>query len=272
MRVAPNIVGVRVFSIAPVLALLWAVPPNPCERAQQSYQSLSLEKALSLTKSELSRNTARPLLCLDVRARTLIVSGRLEEAREVLEELFERSADYEVHDPSFSPGLLATIQRIREEVRPLEVSVQARWLIHESLQLEVLLKGGLRGATRVRFKTEALPSHGRGSFALPLVGRAATATVAVATHEPISRLIVSGQVLDGVDRVVQQFSAQILLGARPKPKAGERVIVEVQRGGVPWPVWVGIGVAAVASGVIIGILAQPDLPDTDGTIGRVRID
>ncbi len=64
--------------------------------------------------------------------------------------------------------------------------------------------------------------------------------------------------LDRVGRVLHQYTTELLLSPRPDPSTQ---VVEVDSGGVPWPVWVAIGAAVVGAGVTIGFLAQPNRPD-----------
>jgi hypothetical protein len=78
-----------------------------------------------------------------------------------------------------------------------------------------------------------------------------------------------GRVLTEGDLLVHQFSTKIGLQDRPLPP--EPLIVE-SNPGFPWLVWGGIGVAAIGAAVVIAILAQPRLPDSTGTIGRISVD
>jgi hypothetical protein len=260
--------------VAPIIAFdllaLIASVSTGCEEARAQYRALELEEALATASAVLVSDASRPLACLEVKALVHLILNQDEDAKAALVEIFERSPDHEVDDPSLSPGTRETISAIRESVRPLEAKVSASWIIHESLRMDVLLEGGLRDAARVRFRAEALPAGEVRQGEVMLLGRAATATVGIPGEAPADRLRVEGQVLDRMGRVLHPFSADLLLPARP---ASSSQVVEVERGGVPWPVWVAIVAAAViGAGVTIGVVAQPGKPDADGTAGRFPVD
>lgn len=247
-----------------LLSLLLAAPTAPCGEARALYESLSLEAAVEAATAGLRRGPDRPLACLEVRGLGLLVLGRLEEARPAFAELFARDPAYPIQDPSLSPSMLGVIVGIREEARPLVASARARWLVRESLRLDVQLEGGLRRADRVRYATETAPDAQRGSGVMPLVGRAATATVAVPPEATIDSLRFSGEVLDVDGKTLASFDDRLILGLRPEA-------VEAPSSPVPWPVFAGAGVVAVAATVVIIVLSQPRLPDAKGTLGRVPL-
>jgi hypothetical protein len=252
-----------------LMVLLSAIPAG-CEKARAEYQSLALEEALQTAGDVLAADRLRPLACLEVKALVHLILNQDEDAKAALVEIFERSPDHEVDDPSLSPATREAIESIRESVRPLEARVSAGWIIHESLRMDLFLAGGLRDAARVRYRTEALPAEEVREGEVALLGRAATATITVSPLSDAERLRIDGQVLDRVGRVLHQFSSELALPVRPPSSAQ---VVEVEKGGVPWPVWVAIVAAAViGAGVTIGVVAQPSKPDADGTLGRIGVD
>lgn len=251
------------------LALLLLAQPGPCSGARGQYEALALEEALLAASQILEKDASRPLECLEVKALVHLVLNQPDDAKSALSELFERAPDHRVDDPSLSPAMRETIEAVRASVRPLAVRASARWLIHEAVRLDLLLEGGLRDATRVRWETEVLPGAERKVGEVRLAGRAATATVAVASDAEASQLRLTGQVLNDVGHVLHQFSSELLLA--PRPASTERV-VEVETAPTLWPIWLAVGVAVVAGGVAIGFLAQPDLPDgPDESVGRTKV-
>ena len=260
--------------MAPIIALdllaLLAAAPDGCEQARTEYQSLQLEEALLTASDVLQKDSTRPLDCLEVKALVHLILNQDEDAKAALIEIFERAPDHQVDDPSLSPAARETIEGIRESVRPLQAKVSAAWIIHESLRMDVLLEGGLRNATRVRYRTEALPAEEAKEGEVALAGRAATATVTVSPLAQADRLRIQGQVLDQYGRVLHQFSSEMLLPPRPQTNAQ---VVEVESGGVPWPVWVAIaGAAVIGAGITIGLTVPPDKPNPEGTAGRFSVD
>lgn len=247
-----------------LLSLVLAAPAAPCGEARALYESLSLEAAVEAATTELRRGPDRPLACLEVRGLGLLVLGRLEEARPAFSELFARDPDYAIQDPSLSPSMLGVIVGIREEARPLVATGRARWLVRESLRLDVQLVGGLRRAERVRYEAETSPDLQREAGFMPLVGRAATATVAVPPDATIDALRLRAEVLDAEGKVVASFEDRLVLGLRPEA-------AEASASPVLWPIFAGAGVVAVAATVVIIVLSQPRLPDPKGTLGRVPL-
>ncbi|MFO0726715.1 MAG: hypothetical protein U1E65_23205 [Myxococcota bacterium] len=247
-----------------VITSILAAAPSPCAEARALYESLSIEAAVESASKELSRNPDRPLACLEVRGLGLLVQGRMEEARPAFAELFSREPDYPVKDASLSPSMLDLITRVREESRPLTAVARARWMLRSSLRLDVLLEGGLRHADRVRWAVETGPEQLRDAGTMPLVGRAATATVAIPASADIVRARVLGDVLDPSGRALAHFDDQLLLPPRPEE-------VESSSGVPLWPIFAGAGALAVGATVVIIMLAQPHLPDTKGTLGRVPL-
>jgi hypothetical protein len=272
------IIVIAVLHIMPALALAVGAPPAPsdavpkaCKDARTAYESLSLERAVEMADSGLKGD--RPALaCYEVKALALLVLGQMDGARATLEALFSRDPDYKIEDPSLSPALKDAIQQVRENTRSLTAQVRARWVIRESLRLDVLLEGGLRDATKIRYAAETTPSPGRHSGEIRLFGRVATATIAVLTPDDVSKVKISGTVLNDADRVIAQFTRELPIPDRPLAPEPEKVIVEVEGGGgIGWPVWLAIGIGAVGAGVAIAILAQPHLPNTSGTVGISQV-
>lgn len=249
--------------ILTLVALLVAAEDPACAAARAQYEALSVESALATAEERLKAGAERPLPCVEVSALSLLVSGRLEEARARLTELFEREPSRAILDPSLPPALRRTIEQIREEVRPLESRLSARWLIHESLRLDVALDGGLRDAQLVRYTGTFGPEEIQVSGELPLVGRGATGTIAVAADTDARTLRIRGQVVGKSGRVLHQLSAELLLPERPASK--DKVIVE---GGTPWWIWVVVGAVTIGAAVSVAVIAQPSLPDAKGTFGR----
>jgi hypothetical protein len=249
------------------LALVAGAGPA-CKEARDRYESLSLEEALLAADRELEKTASRPIACLEVKALSLIVLGRLDEARSVLEEIFSRDPDDALEDPSLSPAQRESIDAVRDSVRPLKASVRARWLVRESIRIDVLLEGGLRGARRARMTMETAPDAVPGSQAeVPLVGRVATATVAVPSSMDVARIRVAGSIVGASDKTLLDFSSELLLDKRPEPA---EVLSE---SAVPsWLLWGGIGVAVIGAAVAIVLIAQPKLPDATMSLGRLNGD
>lgn len=252
-------------------ALLWSsVGAVDCAEARHQYGAMEPERAIETVEAVLAGDATRPLPCLEVKALALLVVGQLGSAKRTLQELFSRDAGYQIVDPSLSPAMRDTIEQIRQTAAAMSAQVRARWLIHDSLRVDVVLQGGLRGAERVRYSTFSTPGEERSNGEMDLVGRTASATVAVLTPGEVTSIAISGVVLAAGERVVHEFSSKIPLVGRPAPPAPREVVVEVGDG-IPWPVWLGVGLGVVGAAVAIGVLAQPSLPDTEGTVGRVEI-
>ncbi len=259
-----------------VLALLFlfGVPeltPRACEEARADYDALQLEVALLKVENALKTFETRPLTCLLVKALAHTVLGQMDEATEAFEEIFRREPDYAVADPSLSPSLQQSIERIRESVRALSAHTTADWIVHESLRIDVVLQGGLRDASRIRFFTETAPDFEQHQGEIPLIGRAATATVSVSARTRVDRIRFRGVVLNPQSDILHEFKTDLSLRTRPVLRDPEKIIVPVESSSTHWGVWVGMGVVAIGAGIVIAILAQPVLPDTDGTLGRVPI-
>jgi hypothetical protein len=250
-----------------LLALISAAPD--CTEARNYYESLDLERAVEAAGAALAAGSSRPVACLEVRGLALLVLGRSEEARLMFGELFRISPDHPVRDPSLSPAMRERIEAIRAEVRPIHAELRARWLIHESLRLDVLIDGGLRGATRVQYRAATAPGGELRSGVVDLIGRTATATLAVSRGAPTDRLKVLALVVDRGGRELARSERELLLDARPPPAEAEVVVVD--SGGPGWPLWLGIGAAAAAATVAIIVLAQPNRPDFSDTIGGVQV-
>jgi hypothetical protein len=257
--------------LAPVLALfflsLLSGAEEPCKDARNAYEALSLEDALARVDRELADATPKPIACLEVKALSLIVLGRLDEARAVLVEIFSRDPDDALVDPSLSPAQRATIDGIRESLQPLKASVRARWLVRESIRIDVMLQGGLRGANRVRINVETEPDQRQPSAAeIPLVGSVATATVSVPSAVEVSRIRVAGSVFASADGLLD-FSSELLLDQRPEPpKTPEPEPI------LPtWLLWSGIGAAAIGALLAVVFIAQPKPPNASGTLGELNV-
>jgi len=251
--------------MAPGLFLAW-MAGAPCEDARRLHEALSPERALEMADHTLGLDRSRPLECLEVRALALLVLGRGEDARGVFAELFSRDPDRHIDDPSLSPQMWLLIEAARDASRPLLAQVSARWLNPARLRLDIGLDGALRGARAVRWRAVG------GGLAFdgvsPLIGRSATATIAVGTEVALDALGVSGSVVAAGGAMISQLSADVLLGARPLP-----VIAVDEDDGVRWWLWGGllVVVAAAATTASAVALSSPEPPDTNGTIGRVDL-
>lgn len=262
----------------PGLLVGLAVAASPgadrCAEARALYESLSLERAVEVAEAQLAR---RPdaLPCLEVRALSLLVLGQVDGARAALEALFARAPDYPIEDPSLSPAMRDTIAAIRESARPLAVTLRGRWLIREELRLDVVLEGGLHGAERVRCELALLPGAGEPApgarIDVPLLGRVASATVAVAAGAEVASARVTGSVLDAAGRAVARIAAEVPLPGRPPAPGPPAAGAPAQPSVGAWPVWVAIGVGVVGAAVAVAFLARPHGVDTSGTEGRVQI-
>lgn len=249
-----------------VALVLAAQAPDGCAEARRQYEGLDLEAALRTAEETVAADPSRPLACLEVQALALIVLGRREESRGVLTELFERDPERRIEDASLAPSMQRFIEERRAELLPLRARVAARWIVYESLRLDVALDGGLRGASAVRYDVRFAPEGGSASGRVALEGRAATATIAVA-HADVRTVRVDGRVVDTLGREVHQFSSELLLPERP---SANEVVVEVDSGGTPWWVWALVGTAVVGSAVAVAVVAQPDVPaPPDGALGSV---
>lgn len=248
-----------------VALVLVGQTPDGCAAARAQYEALDVEAALNAAQAVVENDPARPLACLEVEALALLVLGRREEARAVLTEMFERDPRRPIEDKSLAPSVQRFIEEIREQLLPLRARVAARWIVHESLRLDVALDGGLRGADEVRYDAHFGPEGGFTSGRIQLAGRAATATVTVPSMD-VRTVRVDGRVVDRLGREVHQFSSELLLPTRPNAKG---VVVEVDSGPAWW-VWALVGTAVVGSAVAVAFVAQPDLPSADGTLGRAE--
>lgn len=216
----------------------------------------------------LEASRERLLECIEVKALSLLILGRLDEARVSLTELFERSPDYAIRDPSLTPAQRENIETLRETVRPLSARVGARWLTRESIRVDVVLEGGMRDAARLRFLLATAPEIVETAIELPLLGRSSTATVAIATDHEVASVRISGRVTSAVDRLLHQFTSDILLANRPASLDPS----EAGSDASSWLLWAGLGTGAVVAAVAIGLLARPGLPDASGTLGRLPVD
>ncbi len=254
-------------ALGPALVLAW-VAGAPCDDARNHYEALSPERALDVAQAALARDDTRPLPCLEIRALALLVMGRREDARAAFAELFERDPRRVIDDPSLSPPLAALIEAEREAARPLAAQVRVSWAAADALRLDVVLDGGLRGAKAVRWQVAGTPAALAAAGQAQLSGRVATATVAVGAELDVARLVVRGAVVGGAQQLIHRFDHETLLGPRPIARG------DGDDGGLGWG-WLLVGglvVGAAAAGVSIAVLAQPELPDTGGTIGRVDVD
>lgn len=253
-----------VLPLMPALALVLAAVPDRCPEARNLYESLELERAIEAADRRLAQDPSRPLGCLEVRALGLLVLGRDDEARIAFAELFERAPEHPVRDPSLSPSMRRVIDAIREEVRPLDVQLRARWLSREALRLDVLLQGGLRGARSLRYRAAMAPRGESSEGRMELTGRTGSATIATGAAD-VSLLSIAVEVLDERERIVHRASREVLAGARPE------LAPSPEDSGVSWPVWIGVGAAAIAATTAIVLLSQPDAP-APGRLGRVGLD
>lgn len=254
-------------ALAPALVLAW-VAAAPCDDARNHYEALSPERALDVAQATLARDGERPLECLEIRALALLVMGRREDARAAFAELFERDPARIIDDPSLSPPLAALIEAEREAARPLAAQVRVSWASSAALRLDVVLDGGLRGARAIRWQVAGGPGALAAAGQAELVGRVATATVAVGAELDVARLGVRGAVVGGGQQLLHRFEHETLLGPRPLPRDddGDEGL------GWGWLVIGGLIAGAAAASVSIAVLAQPERPDTGGTIGRVDVD
>lgn len=250
-----------------IAAVLAATAPASCEAARADYESLSLEAALEKAEAELAKSAERRPECLEVKALSLMVMGRTDEARAAFRDLFSREIDHLVADRSLAPSQRELIEDVRESVRPMRATVKAQWLVHDLLRLDVVLGGGLRGATHLRYELELKPEGTKQTGTIALIGRVATATAAIPKDTAAGTLALAGRVLDQRDRVIHTFENESILPARPPPP--DRV--EGDGAGVPWFVWVGIGAGVIGASVAIAVLAQPSGPDCGSTAGCYQI-
>ncbi len=251
-----------------VALVLAAQAADGCASARRQYEGLELEAALRTAQETVAADTSRPLACLEVEALALIVLGRREESRGVLTELFERDPGRRIEDASLAPSMQRFIEQTRAELLPITARVSARWIVFESLRLDVALDGGLRGASAVRYDVHFAPEGGDAKGRVALEGRAATATIAVARAD-VRTVRVNGRVVDDLGREVHQFSSELLLPERPN---ANEVVVEVDSGGTPWWIWALVGTAVVGSAVAVAVVAQPDVPAApDDSIGAARV-
>lgn len=252
-------------SVAPALAL--ALAAVPCDDARHQYEALAPEAALELAEAALARDAGRPLECLEIRALSLLVMGRREEARAAFGELFERDPTRTIDDPSLSPPLAALIAAARESARPLIATVRAAWGSALALRVETSLEGGLRGARAVRWRIAGTPGALAAAGTTGLVARVATTTLAVGLGLDVATVEVRGVVVDESGEILHRFERAVLLGPRPAP------VAEIDREpGLAWWWWATLAAGVVAAATVSAVvLAQPELPGTAGTIGRVDV-
>ncbi len=244
-------------------------PAELCTTARHQYEALAFEEALHTADSGLQAAPGA-VNCLEVRALVLLASGRTEAAAEVLATLFGVSPDHVVDDRSLAPRTRALIARVRSQVQPLTASVAATWVNERSLRIEMGLGGGLRGAQRIRYKFRLGPADLRGDGELGLVGSVGTATVSVPVAQDARTLEVLGEVLDESGVRVTTFSSQVLLPLRDAPHPNVAA-VEPAAEGLAWWVWAGISAVVLGSAAALTLVAQPELPDAGGTLGRVKL-
>lgn len=234
--------------------LLGTAPAGACESARAEYDTLSLEAALEHADAALAKSSDRPLECLEVKALSLMLLGRNDEARAALTELFRRDVAYLISDRSLAPAQQQLIEQARESARPMRATVNARWLGPEMLRLDVVLAGDLQNASDLRY-TVVFPNTTSTRGVVPLTGREAVVTAQIPLALALASVSISAQVIDPKEQVLYSFEHELLVPARPSaPLAG------ADEGGVPWLVWVGIGAGVIAASVAIAVLAQPSAP------------
>jgi len=239
--------------VAVIAALLLAsAPAGACESARAEYDTLSLEAALEQADAVLARNSDHPLDCLEVKALSLILLGRNDEARATLTELFRRDVAYLIRDRSLAPAQQQLIEQARESARPMLATVNARWLSPEMLRFDVALAGDLQDASDLRY-TVLFPNTTSTRGVVPLAGREAVVTAQIPRELALASVSISAQVIDPKERVIYAFENELIVPARP-------LAADSNDGGIPWLVWVGIGAGVVAASVAIAFLAQPSAP------------
>lgn len=245
---------------------------GPCTTARHAYEALDLDAALQRAELGL-HGDAGAQQCLEVRGLVLLALGRTEEATATLSTLFEVSPDYAVDARGLAPSTRNLIEGIREEVRPLEVRVRPRWILRETLMIDMGLQGGLRGAARVRYRLKLGPVGLETRSELPLIGASVTATVHVPSALHASTLELTGEVLDEVGRRVTTFSSQQVLQQRPAPErpASSPAAPPEVSASLPWWLWVVAGAVVVGGAVTAVVLVSPDTPDASGTLGGVGL-
>jgi hypothetical protein len=262
--------------VGPIIALVLIAqspgiaPANLCTTARRHYEDLAFEPALQAAEAGLRTDLGAPI-CLEVRALILLATGREQAAAKVLATLFEMFPDYVVDDRALDPTTRKSIEEVRGQARPLVTSVSTQWVDPTVLRLEMRLSGGLRGAHHIRYRYEMGATGMHGDGAVSLVGAVGTATVAVPPAVDARTLKVVGEVLDEPGRRVATFSSQVLLPARSLPPLGDPVAKQ-ESDGIGWWVWAGIGAVVLGSAAAaLTVVAQPDLPDANGTVGRVEL-
>jgi hypothetical protein len=243
--------------------VLGAASTSACESARAEYEALSLESALDKAEAELAASREQPIDCLEVKALSLMVLGRLDEARAVFAELFARDVEHIIRDRSLSPAQLQAIEEIREKKRPISATVKARWLVHELLRLDVVLSGGIREASHVEYEIDLGEFDTKTRGVVPLVGRVATATASIPAEIEVGSLVMSGRVIDRGENLIHRFEKEMILPARPAPPPR----VEGDDGGAPWFLWAAIGAGLIGATVAIAVLAQPRGPDCADGLG-----
>lgn len=262
----------------PVIALALASTPPPCAGARNHYENLELDAAIAAAKATLEADRSRPLGCLAIQAMSQMVLGHSTDADKTLTELFYRQPNYTFNEPSLSPAMRDQIERARRSGSTMSVKGFAVWLNHQRLRIDISLEGGLRGANRVRYTTRTKPGGERQYGTVPIRGHVATATISVVAPAPVAGIQLSGVVLTDRDEVLHEFETQLAIGARPSLTGPSPVTMfseppQPADEGLGWPLWVGIGAVVVAGATVAAIfIAQPSLPNTDGTLGRIGVD
>ena len=246
--------------------MIWAgivASSSTCAAARAHYEGLAFEAALAATAAD----TPLPPACAEVRGLVLLALGRRGEAEAVFRRLFERHPRHPVDVRALAPSDRSFIDRVRAQAEPMALDVSAGWLVHTTVRLEVRVKGGLQGAARVRFEGSVAGSPASG--VVDLVGRVATTTVTVAPGAFTEPLALMVTVEAGSGRKVYAQQVVRPLPARPPPPPIRTV--QAESDGVPWWVWTLIGVGVVGAVVTTVVVVQPDDPDADGTLGRIRV-
>ena len=227
-----------------------------CDAAKAHYEALAFDAALDALQGE-----RRSATCLEVKALVLLALDRRSEARTALKSLFAQWPAHPIDMRPLAPADRSLIRRIQRAYAPMTVRLEAGWLVHTAVRLQVQVTGGLRDARRVRFDATIGSTVSTGTA--PLVGRVATTTVSVPMEpstESQPTLILRVQVLGEGGRTVYGSEFRQTLPARPAPPP-------VETAAVPWWVW-AVGAAVVVSAAVTTVvLVQPSDPDVSGTLG-----
>ena len=256
------------------LFLLSANPPasQACVEAQNYYQNLDVEKAISTAAAAIAL-TEEPLpLCLEIQALSHIVMGQSTRGRTLLRRLFKHAPDYVIDDPSLSPSMRDVITTVRKETLNISSVITARWVSSDNLELRIEFTGRILPSHTVRY-TARFPESGdvqRGE--VKTVSKTATTTIVMLSAQAVNTLEINGLVRTSQGASVYQFSQSLKLGERPAPSVRKVATPEGKSDWhKKWWLWTSVGVLALAGGLGSYFAIEARNPDCPGGLGCFEV-